>query len=443
MKAKPLVILASTAFLTGCSMQRQLQKSARQYILNGPALKTAHVGISVFEPARNSYWYNYQGDKYFVPASNTKIPTCYAAMKYLGDSLPGLQVDAYADRVVIFGTGDPTLLHPDFARQPVVDYLLGEKRMIQLGDRSQWRDSAWGAGWSWSDFDADYMPERSVLPLYGNTVRFSGGKGSVSYIPERVVENRNALPTYSNNGAIGYIDRVVRSFRQNNFTLYINGKNRREIEVPFITSPVLAFQLLGDTLHKQIGAYDAPPSVATSEKPVVRIIHSQPTDSMLRLMMHRSDNFYAEQSLLMVSNLRLGFMNDASIIDTLLKTDLKDLPQRPRWADGSGLSRYNLFTPQDFVAILNKMKNEFGMDRVKSIFETGNTGTLANYYVKDSGYLFAKTGSLSGVIALSGFMYTRQNKLILFSVQVNNHQATASQVRRAVEHFIEGIRERY
>ena len=62
-------------------------------------------------------------------------------------------------------------------------------------------------------------------------------------------------------------------------------------------------------------------------------------------------------------------MNDEKIIDTLLKTDFKDLPQKPRWVDGSGLSRYNLFTPQDFVAILNKMKNEFGMERIKVIFQ--------------------------------------------------------------------------
>ncbi len=73
----------------------------------------------------------------------------------------------------------------------------------------------------------------------------------------------------------------------------------------------------------------------------------------------------------------LGVMNDEKIIDTLLKTDLKDLPQKPRWVDGSGLSRYNLFTPKDFVFILNKMKNEFGIERIKIIFPTGGRGTLS------------------------------------------------------------------
>ncbi|MBL0067040.1 MAG: D-alanyl-D-alanine carboxypeptidase [Chitinophagaceae bacterium] len=172
-------------------------------------------------------------------------------------------------------------------------------------------------------------------------------------------------------------------------------------------------------------------------------MHSQPTDSLLKPMMHRSDNFFAEQSLLMVSNERLGVMNDAKIIDTLLKTDFKDLPQKPRWVDGSGLSRYNLFTPQDFVAILNKMKNEFGMERIKVILPTGGEGTISSYYKTDSGYIYGKTGTLSGVVAFSGFLYTKKRKLLIFSTLVNNHQASATEVRRAVEKFLQGIRNNY
>jgi D-alanyl-D-alanine carboxypeptidase/D-alanyl-D-alanine-endopeptidase (penicillin-binding protein 4) len=160
-------------------------------------------------------------------------------------------------------------------------------------------------------------------------------------------------------------------------------------------------------------------------------------------MMHRSDNFFAEQTLLMVSNAVLGVMSDQRIIDTLLKADFKDLPQKPRWADGSGLSRYNLFTPQDFVFMLNKMKTDFGMERIKNILPTGNEGTLEGRFAADSNYIFAKTGTLSGVVALSGFLYTKKNKLLIFSVLVNNHNSSASAVRRAVEKFIEGIRNRF
>ncbi|HLF45502.1 MAG TPA: D-alanyl-D-alanine carboxypeptidase [Chitinophagaceae bacterium] len=145
----------------------------------------------------------------------------------------------------------------------------------------------------------------------------------------------------------------------------------------------------------------------------------------------------------MVSNEVLGVMNDEKIIDSILKTDFKDLPQKPRWADGSGLSRYNLFTPQDFVFILNKMKNEFGMERIKVILPTGGKGTISNFYKADSSFIFAKTGTLSGVVAFSGFLYSKNGNLLIFSTLVNNHQASSVAVRRAVEKFLQGIRNRY
>jgi len=204
-------------------------------------------------------------------------------------------------------------------------------------------------------------------------------------------------------------------------------------------------ELIKDTIFKEINKIELnkiliPGHGFTNS---LKKINSQPTDSLLKPMMHRSDNFFAEQSLLMVSNERLGVMNDAKLIDTILKSDFKDLPQKPRWVDGSGLSRYNLFTPQDFIAILNKMKNEFGMDRIKVIFPTGGEGTISSYYKKDNGYIYAKTGTLSGVVAFSGFLYTKKGKLLIFSTLVNNHQASATDVRRAIEKFLQRVRNKY
>jgi D-alanyl-D-alanine carboxypeptidase/D-alanyl-D-alanine-endopeptidase (penicillin-binding protein 4) len=89
------------------------------------------------------------------------------------------------------------------------------------------------------------------------------------------------------------------------------------------------------------------------------------------------------------------------------------------------------------------MKTDFGMDRIKTILPTGNTGTLEGRFVRDSNYIFAKTGTLSGVVSLSGFLYTKKNKLLIFSVLVNNHNSSAGKIRKAVEKFIEGIREKF
>jgi len=83
----------------------------------------AHVGISIFETAAGKYLYNYQADKYFVPASNTKIPTCYAAMKYLGDSLRSLDYLETDTVLFIRPTADPSFLHRDFIVHPAFNFL--------------------------------------------------------------------------------------------------------------------------------------------------------------------------------------------------------------------------------------------------------------------------------------------------------------------------------
>ena len=158
--------------------------------------------------------------------------------------------------------------------------------------------------------------------------------------------------------------------------------------------------------------------------------------------MHRSDNFYAEQSLLMVGQALSGELNDAKTIDSLMKTDFANMPNKPRWVDGSGLSRYNLISPMDFVWVLNKMKQEINWNRITTIFPTGNTGTLSGYYKNYGGKIYAKTGTLSNHVALSGFIKTNSGKELIFSVLVNSHQTAASNIRRAVEAFLTDIIEK-
>jgi D-alanyl-D-alanine carboxypeptidase/D-alanyl-D-alanine-endopeptidase (penicillin-binding protein 4) len=109
--------------LTSCSLQKQISKSATAFVLKDSSLTTAHVGISIYEPATSKYWYNYQGDHYFVPASNTKIPTCYAAMKYLGDSLVTFLIKENADSIFLKPCADPTFLDNEYPNQQFFNYL--------------------------------------------------------------------------------------------------------------------------------------------------------------------------------------------------------------------------------------------------------------------------------------------------------------------------------
>jgi len=172
------LILLVSIITFSCSVQRQIGKSAKADVLDAKALQTAHVGLSIFEPASNKYWFNYQGDKYFVPASNTKIPTCYAAMKYLGDSITGIRYAFTAHAISILPNGDPTFMLPEFKYQPILSFLQNQDRQIYLYT-GHWQDEALGSGWSWNDYEEYYMAERSLMPIFGNLNEFSGMKGDL------------------------------------------------------------------------------------------------------------------------------------------------------------------------------------------------------------------------------------------------------------------------
>lgn len=432
-----IAFLVLSLWLSACSVSKQIDKSAKKDIIERADLSSAHVGISIYDPETKKYLYNYDGDKYFIPASNTKIITCYAAMKYLGDSLVGLDVTEFNNFIVIKPTGDPTLLHPDFPSQPVIDFLQNQTKSL-LYESPSWKENAYGSGWSWDDYNDDYMPERSAMPVYGNLLSLSGKAAGLNAVPSMLLANVN--PGYIADTAT-FLSFSKRAFLFNKFNLFFKGTTEKILQVPFITSDTLVLKLLADTLHKTIGQPGKFMSAQGSAKSYK--IYSQPTDSLLKIMMHRSDNFFAEQSLLMISNQLLGVMNDESIIDTLLKSDLKDIPQKPRWADGSGLSRYNLFTPQDFVFVLNKMRNEFEWKRITTIFSTGGSGTLSARYKNLEGKIYAKTGTLSNNLALSGYVITNKGKTLIFSMLVGNHTAAGVDIRNAMEQFLTGIIEKY
>ena len=389
-------------------------------------LTNAHIGVCVFEPATNTYLHNYQSNKYFIPSSNTKIATCYAAMKYLGDSLIGLQYDENDSTIFIEPTGDPSFLHQNFQIQKAFNWLKSSNKKIVLSS-AKFLAKPLGKGWSWDDYEEPYMAERSAFPMYGNTVKFyynNGYKSIPRYfetLTNKGFEERSSITKL----------KVSRSVCENFFDIHTGKKDTSEITFNTQQNSHFLADLLADTLHKKI--------ISGNQHITTKKIYSQPTDSLLKPMMHNSDNFFAEQTLLMISLHQLGFMSDEKIIDTLLKTDFSNLPQKPKWVDGSGLSRYNLFSPKDFVFILNKMKNEFSWQRITNIFPTSNQGTLKGYYKNYTNKIFAKTGSLSNNFSLSGFVITKQNKQFIFSIIINNHQTTNTNIRLAIENFVASI----
>lgn len=431
-----ILITLSALVLSSCKTTAQLSKvstQAQDILLSDSNIAKGHIGICIFDPETGKYLYTYNANKYFTPASNTKLFSLYAGLKYLGDSVPTFDVKETVNEIEILPKGDPTFLHPDFLAQPAFEYLKNLNKKI-FGFNTEFKTTAYGNGWAWNDYTDSYMNERSAFPIFGNNVTFFGRKKGFSYFPKQAVENFEIFNLKED--SISQLENVVRDFRTNNFVAQIGKKGSSALLVPFITSIPLSYKIFSDTLGKNI---DWNIDYVNFKKE--RVLYSRPTDSLFIPMMHNSDNFFAEQTLLMAGNARIGYMSTDDIIDTLLKTDLAALPDKPRWVDGSGLSRYNLFTPADMVYLLNKLKTEFDFERIKRILPTGGQGTLKSYYNNIPGKIFAKTGTLSNNQALSGYLITEKGKLLIFSVMVNNYMSSATPVRKAIEKFLLKVRQ--
>ncbi len=461
-------------FINSCSMSKRISKQASTILLSDTAIRTGHIGISIYEPATNTYWYNYDADKYFIPASNTKLFTLYAGMKYLGDSLVGLRYWEKDSHITyILPTGDPTFLNPEFKNQTVFEFFKKNRSNLSFLKTNP-EFEYFGNGWAWNDYNYDYMVERSVFPMYANvytffnrgskliSIPYFSPKGYTNLVTSNIYNRNDSTKYYFSELDSGFLKRsptsneityveTSRKFTSQKIPIHIDYSKITEWLKDTIATSTIYSNKIKEGLQENFDYYNGkekqienlfnPASI--TKNILFRAVHSQPSDSLFKPMMHRSDNFFAEQTLLMASNEHLGYMSDEKIIDTILQRDLKDIPQKPKWVDGSGLSRYNLFTPKSFVYILNKTKNEFGWDRVKNILPTGGTGTLTNYFKKDSGFIYAKTGTLSNNCALSGYLITKKGKLLIFSILANNYITGATPVRKAVEKFLLSIREKY
>jgi D-alanyl-D-alanine carboxypeptidase/D-alanyl-D-alanine-endopeptidase (penicillin-binding protein 4) len=419
------IAVATIMILSACSV-RQAQKT----LLNSEGVKGAHVGIAIYNDSKEQWLSKYQSDHYFTPASNVKILATYLGLQFLGDSLPGWKMAENADTLFLMPLGDPSFMHPEFKYQPVVDIIKNTNKQVVIVGNNQDQFEIFGSGWSWADYAEDYQPERSRMPIYGNVVHF--------YQSNKKLEAIKPFYFFKDIVDLGKAEEKnwSRSRTGNRFFTTNENNKSKYFQVPFSQEDmpmVKALELLNDTLGKKISFQKQSTLPATSYK----IIKTVATDSLLKIMMLRSDNFYADQIVLMASEQLFGKMDDAALLDSTKKLFFADLPQKMRWADGSGLSRYNLNTPENYIAILQQMHAKFGEARVKNIFEKGGEGTISAYYKNFPGTMYAKTGTLGGQVALSGFIYTPKQQKLYFSVLVANHMSPSStQVRRAVETYL-------
>ena len=159
-------------------------------------------------------------------------------------------------------------------------------------------------------------------------------------------------------------------------------------------------------------------------------------------MMLESDNFIAEQMLFMVSDRLFQTLDTDRVIEYILKTYLFDLPDQPKWVDGSGLSRHNLFTPRSMVALFDKLYRILPEQQLYELLPTGGkTGTLKYSYQAAQPYVFAKSGTISNNLSLVGLIKTKSGKTYCFAFMNSNYTYGASVLRKEVETMLVLVRD--
>lgn len=160
--------------------------------------------------------------------------------------------------------------------------------------------------------------------------------------------------------------------------------------------------------------------------------------------MQDSDNFIAEQLLLLCSGIISDTLKPEITIRYSKNNFLQNLTDQPVWVDGSGLSRYNLLTPRSTVQIWKEIYSLMPRDRLFPLLATGGkSGTIRNWYNGDKPYIFGKTGTLSNNHCLSGYLVTRSGKTLIFSFMNSNFAASVNVIRKNMQSILNLIYENY
>jgi D-alanyl-D-alanine carboxypeptidase/D-alanyl-D-alanine-endopeptidase (penicillin-binding protein 4) len=423
-----LFALTVFVFLSSCSpiSKRTLTKTFKQT----EKRFQDQTGFALYDPQEKKTIYEFNSDKYFTPASNTKIFTLFASLNIIGDSIPGIKYVEGNDSIIFWGTGDPTFLYKNtFTNDRIYSFLRSAKQKLYFSS-DNFNTTAFGPGWAWDDYNDYYSAERFSFPVYGNIFLVNATNKKVTVTPYY-------FSTYLHVSEPREKSEVVRSFHSNNFDYHPSDKSG-EWQIPFKTEPAFITELLTDTVKQKIQHISKPISADA------KTMYSVPADSVYKVMMQESDNMMAEHLLLICAGILSDTLQPEIAIDYVQKTFFANLTDKPIWVDGSGLSRYNLFTPRSIVQVWDKMYQLLPRERLFSMLATGGgNGTLKNWFKADKPYVFGKTGSLSNNHCLSGYLVTKSGKTLIFSFMNSNFAVPTSSIRKNMQEILNSIYEKY
>jgi D-alanyl-D-alanine carboxypeptidase/D-alanyl-D-alanine-endopeptidase (penicillin-binding protein 4) len=420
-------------------------------ILGARALRGAHVGLIATDTTRATVLYSHDADDEFMPASNFKLLvgstalarlgtafTYKTTVRYAGDPLNGTTLGG---SVYLRGGGDALLSAKDLDAAAGAIAALGVKTIAGsiVTDASHFDNQRLGFGWSWDDLPYYYAPVVTALELDDGVAHMHMSPGATvgSPVTLRVdpitsaytIDNQltTAPATGKDTSDIVRAWDAPKTIRLTG-TYPLGAKESGDL-VPAVPDPesyagdVFLRALIARGITVQGGVRSG---ITPASASVLWTHESEPMPQLLADFFYPSDNLMGELFLKELGVAQSGEPGTDANGEILERAWLKSIgvdPTTVTIADGSGLSQYDRITPHDLHDILqadwnganrNVILDALPVAGVRGSLRNSYKGTPAEYNV------FAKTGSISHVRTISGFVKTKTHGPITFSFMIND-----------------------
>jgi len=436
-------------------------------IFSDRRLSDAQWGVAVYSLDRDKSLFGYNANKLYIPASNEKILTAAVSLLRLGQEYrfktrimtDGAVKDGILQgNLIIQGFGDPSLSARMGGADSFAAFRVFADRLKELGiksiagniagDASAFKGTGYGRGWELDDLMESYAAPVGALSFNENFVSFQirpGAKAgdaavlSVEPLSGYPLVDNVVVTTNAGKPAAIFVEHAPGDTGAPE-TIKIRGtvplKSQAVRRSVAVQRPVRYYleafrQLLGregiDVSNCDIKEdYSTQVSESSRTAELLMTHESAPLAELLMPVLKESLNMPAE-TLLRVLGLEVRGQGTADAgIDVVTET-LETMGIRKEsyiYADASGLSRRNLVSADIFVRALGFMYRQPVFQRFYAAMAVaGADGTLKNRLTGAAvkGNVHAKTGTISGVSAISGYMRTADGEMLAFSMIANNY----------------------
>ncbi|WP_445251182.1 D-alanyl-D-alanine carboxypeptidase/D-alanyl-D-alanine endopeptidase [Microcoleus sp. D3_18a_C4] len=467
---RPSAVMAQTSAVAGdiCPGELGAQVDA---IANRPEFSRSRWGILIQPLSSTTTLYSRDAQKYFIPASNAKLLTTAAALQKLGADFR-IKTSVYSGEngsLYVAGRGDPSIAEAQLKSLAQQLKQRGISQVNQLiGDDSYFQGSAVNPNWEWEDAQAGYGAPINSLIFNQNAIdlllspQAIGQPLKVTFAEPKLANQwqlqNNSVTVAQNESEFIEIGRefdrpIIRVSGQlkvgaepeSAYVAVVNPANNflQQFQQVLAAEGIPVKQALvasaSRNLNQELATVESPP-LAELVRETNRVSNNLYAEVLLRLLGKVTDKMPLPQTL--TGKMPVPQEDTGEMGLKELKTVLTQLGVNPnsyRLADGSGLSRHNLITPEALVETLRFMANSPAASIYRqSLPIAGESGTLKNRLntTPNRVNLQAKTGTMSGVSALSGYIEVPNYEPLVFSIIVNQSDLSTAKMRSATDEIV-------